>query len=171
MPKLIFDAGPLITSCKFSAVGKLVIDHLLACYDITISHSVQQEVVTAGATYRDAKAAQERIDAGLISVLSPPSNPALETLIAPYKLGKGEQDSLLLLGHPDLKHATLVVDDHLAYLVGDRLQLHKRFLLDVLITATIDGTLTNNVAIDIVKSIQTRYPLAFVAHTLLLLEQ
>ena len=58
MRKLIFDAGPLITACRFVAAGQIVIDHLLAACDITIASSVRDEVVVAGKRYPDAKIAQ-----------------------------------------------------------------------------------------------------------------
>lgn len=169
--KLILDAGPLITICKFSTAGQLVIDHLLKSCKITVTESVRAEVVIAGSRYADAQVAQERLDQGQIAVLSPPTVPDLKALLAPYGLGDGEQDSILLTEHGDLQDAILVIDDHLAYLVSDRLGRRKRFLLDVIADLAADGALDKGVAADIVSSIQTRYPTAFVEHTLLLLRR
>ena len=168
MTKLIFDAGPLITSCKFSVAGQLVIDHLLPHCEITIAASVRDEVVIAGDRYPDAQAARQRIDQGQIVVLSPSPAPALETLITPYSLGDGERESILLAAASD---ATLVIDDHLAYLVSDRLGQHKRFLLDILSDLAAVKDLDKQLAIDIVQAIRSRYPVAFVEHTLLLLRR
>jgi len=170
LTKLIFDAGPLITTCKFSVAGRLVIDHILNYGEIAVATSVRDEVVVAGAHYPDAWAARQRIDRGQIVVLAPPSNPALEVLLAPYGLGDGERDSILLIGHADLQGATLVMDDHLAYLVSDRLGLRKRFLLDVIADLGA-GKLEPGLAVSIVQAIRTRYPPAFVEHTLLLLRR
>jgi hypothetical protein len=51
-------------------------------------------------------------------------------LITSYNLGNGERVCILLaVVTPD---ATSVIDDHLAYLVGDHLGQRKRFLLDIL---------------------------------------
>ncbi len=169
--KLIFDAGPLITVCKFSAAGQLVIDHLLNHCRISIATSVRDEVVVAGKRYPDAQVAQKRIDAGQIAVLSPPSNPPLETLIGPYKLGAGEQDSIRLAEHTAMHNAILVIDDHLAYLVSDRLGQQKHFLLDIIANLVETTKLNRKLAVDIVQSIHTRYPPAFVEHTLLLLRR
>jgi hypothetical protein len=171
MRKLIFDAGPLITTCKFSVAGRLVIDHLLDHCAIAVAESVRAEVVVAGASYPDAQAAQQRLDEGRITALSPPAAPELEELLAPYSLGDGERDSILLSEHAELRDVTLVIDDHLAYLVSDRLGRQKRFLLDVIADLANAGTLDRGVAADIVHAIQSRYPPAFVEHTLLLLRR
>lgn len=171
MNKLIFDAGPLITACKFSVGGRLVVDHILDHCEITVATSVRDEVVIAGVRYLDAQAAQKRIDEGQIAVLLPLSDPALEALVAPYGLGDGEQDSILLAGHADLGNATLVIDDHLAYLVSDRLGQRKRFLLDVIADLADVEKLDRELATKVVQAIRTRYPPAFVEHTLLLLRR
>ncbi len=67
--------------------------------------------------------------------------------------------------------ATLVLDDHLAYLVSDRLAVRKRFLLDVIADLTRDGDMDGQTALAIVEAIRSRYPRAFVEHTLLLLKR
>jgi hypothetical protein len=46
-----------------------------------------------------------------------------------YSLGNGKREGILLIAVPDV---TPVIDDHLAYLVGDHLGQRKRFLLDIL---------------------------------------
>jgi hypothetical protein len=171
MDTLIFDAGPLITACKFSAGGQLVIDHVLDHCEVVVATSVRDEVVIAGARYPDAQMAQQRIGQGQIAVLSPPPDPDLETLIAPYGLGDGERESILLTGHTDLEGSTLVIDDHLAYLVSDRLGRRKRFLLDVIVDLVNARKLDRKLAITIVEAIHTRYPPAFVDHTILLLRR
>lgn len=101
----------------------------------------------------------------------PPAIPNLEAVIAIYGLGQGEQDSILLTQHDDLLEATLVLDDHLAYLVSDRLAVRKRFLLDVIAGLVIDGDMDVQTALVIVEAIRSRYPRAFVEHTLLLLKR
>ena len=171
MYSLIFDAGPLITTCKFSVAGRLIIDHFLERCQITVATSVRDEVVIAGNRYPDAGAARQRIDVGRIAVLPPFPDHIVEALIAPYGLGAGEQDSILLAGHPDWKDATLVIDDHLAYLVSDRLGRRKRFLLDVIADLVKLDKLDVRLALSMVQAVRTRYPAAFVEHTLLLLRR
>jgi hypothetical protein len=70
-----------------------------------------------------------------------------------------------------LQDATLVIDDHLAYLVSDRLGRRKRFLLDIIVDLTNAEKLDKELAMDIVNTIRTRYPSAFVEHTMLLLRR
>lgn len=171
MCKLIFDAGPLITACKFSIAGKLIIDYLLECCQITVATSVRDEVVVAGNRYPDSSAARHRISAGKITVTSPQPDLVEVALIAPYGLGVGEVDSIQLGGHPDWKDATLVIDDHLAYLVSDRLGRRKRFLLDVIFDLVRTGKLSAPLAVSMVQAIRVRYPAAFVEHTLLALRR
>jgi hypothetical protein len=171
MCRLILDAGPLITTCKFSVAGRLVIDHLLDECQITVTASVRDEVVLAGNRYPDAHAARERIDAGKIAVVPSPSDPNIRALIAPYGLGAGEMDCILLAGHSDWKDATLVMDDHLAYMVSDRLGQRKRFLLDVIAELAQTNKIADSLAISVIRAIRSRYPPAFVEHTLLMLER
>jgi hypothetical protein len=169
MCRLILDAGPLITTCKFSVAGQLIIDHLLEQCQITVTASVRDEVVLAGNRYPDASAARQRIDAGKIAVVPPPSDPVIRILIAPYGLGAGEMDCIQLAGHSDWKDATLVVDDHLAYLVSDRLGQRKRFLLDVIADLVRANQMADSLAVSVIRAIRSRYPPAFVEHTLLML--
>jgi hypothetical protein len=115
--------------------------------------------------------AQQRIEQDRIAVLSPPESSDLEMLIAPYDLGNGERDTILLAGHADLQGPVLVIDDHLAYLVSDRLGKQKRFLLDVIVDLVKTGRVDGKLAIEIVEAIRTRYPPAFVEHTMLLLRR
>lgn len=103
-------------------------------------------------------------------MLSPPKNPDLEMLIAVYDLGNGERDTILLADQANLHDSVLVIDDHLAYLVSDRLGKQKRFLLDVLIDLVKARKMDKKLAVEIVKAVRARYPPAFVEHTLLVLE-
>lgn len=93
----IFDSGPLITACKFSVAGRLVVDHILDRCQMTVSASVDNEVSIAGNRYPDARAAQQRITNAQIAVVMPPTVPDLEWLMMPYGLGNGERDSILSL--------------------------------------------------------------------------
>jgi hypothetical protein len=122
MCMLILDAGPLITSCKFSVAGKLVIDYLLEQCQIAVAASVRDEM-----------------------------------------------DCIQLAGQPEWKDVTLVMDDHLAYLVSDRLGQRKRFLLDVIADLARADKLADSLAVSMVDAVRSRYPPAFVEHTLLML--
>jgi hypothetical protein len=151
--------------------NRLVIDHLLDHCEVAVADSVRAEVVVAGASYPDAQAAQVRLEQQRIVALSPPFLPDLEELLVLYRLGDGERDTILLSEHADLADATLVIDDHLAYLVSDRLGRQQRFLLDVITDLCTTGIIEKRVAVGIVQAIRSRYPSAFVEHTLLLLKR
>jgi hypothetical protein len=69
---VVFDAGPLITACKFESGGKLVVDHLLSGCRIVIAPSVEEEVAVLGAGYPDGVVAGERIAQGTIQVVPAP---------------------------------------------------------------------------------------------------
>jgi len=69
------------------------------------------------------------------------------------------------------KDALLIVDDHLVYLVSDRLGVPKLFLLDLIVHLVRDGQLTAALGCGMVEAIRTRYPEAFIEHTLLILGQ
>ena len=143
--------------------------YILDLCEVTVAASVSDEVTIAGSRYSDARAAQQRIQNTQIVVVAPPTVPDLERLIAPYALGDGERDSILLTRRPDLLEATVVIDDHLAYLVADRLGARKRFLLDAIADLVRTGGLNRRLAENIVLAIRSRYPNAFVQHTLLLI--
>jgi hypothetical protein len=63
---VFFDAGPIITACKFESLGKLVVDHLLSGCCIMVATSVEEEVAVLGAGYPDGAVAGERIAEGFI---------------------------------------------------------------------------------------------------------
>lgn len=168
---LILDAGPLITSCRFGVANRLIVDHLLDLCRIAIARSVYDEVVIAGSRHPDAAAARHRVESGQIVVLPSFSDPQVEILIAPYGLGRGERESILLTGHPDLKDAVLVIDDHLGYLVSDRLGRRKRLLLDVIADLVKLDRLDVRLALDMIHAVRTRYPTAFVEHSVRLLQR
>jgi len=64
MLKLIFDTNALITSCKFYVGGLPVIKYIAERCEIIISHSVIEEVVSAGGRYPNAVVAKELIREG-----------------------------------------------------------------------------------------------------------
>jgi predicted nucleic acid-binding protein len=163
----IFDAGPLITVCRFSVRGRLVIDHLLAHCQIIVPQAVQREVIVVGERYADAKEAKRRIALGTIKVAMPiPAPASLEKALRLYELGDGECQAILLAYQMG---ACLVIDDYLGYLVSDRLGIQKRFLLDLLVRLTEEARLDQSLAWEIADAVRPRYTRAMVEHTLLML--
>ncbi|MEK7327293.1 MAG: hypothetical protein AAB217_18770 [Chloroflexota bacterium] len=166
----IFDAGPLITLCKFQVQGQPAIDLILEACDITIPAAVQAEVVIAGSRYPDAKVAQERLVARRIQVATSAADASLAEILALYNFGDGEREAISLAIEWENRGTVLVVDDHLAYLICDRLRAPKIFLLDLVAQLCRDKHLGFEIGVDLINAIASRYPKAFVQHTLLLLK-
>ena len=165
--KVVFDAGPLITSCKFTVRGRLILDFVLDGGFVAIPTAVYDEVMRAPMRFADAREARQRVDAGKIQVVAPQLDPSIQTILNLYRLGDGEQQAILLMRQQD--YTALIVDDHLAYLVADRLHVSKRFFLDLIVGLQQAGQLDITDAKAIVAAVRPRYPPAFVEHTLRML--
>jgi len=166
---VVFDAGPLITACKFESQGKLVIDHLLAECRIMISSSVEEEVAVLGAGYPDGLAAGERIVQGAIQVESVATRKWTRHL-ADYALGNGEKDSIELCGQVE-KVEALVTDDYLAFVTVIRLGLKAWMLPDLVLELVRRGSLTTELAEAILKAIRPRYRAGVIEHSLVYLQE
>lgn len=164
----IFEAGPLISSCKYAVENRKVIDFLTPLVSIMIPAAVHQEVVIAGSRYPDAAVAQQRVNVGSITVETPQLNPDLAMSLSLYELGKGETEAILLTAEKMVQSASivLVVDDILAYVVCDRMKINKVLFLDFLLMLTEERMLDIKATADIVRAVRSRYPKSFVDHTL-----
>ena len=62
---MIFEAGPLITSCRFQVGEKRpIIDFVLDFCEVIITPSVKREVIDEGFRYPDAVLAGQRVKRG-----------------------------------------------------------------------------------------------------------
>jgi predicted nucleic acid-binding protein len=165
---VIFDAGPLITACKFKTQGKLVIDHLTNKCQIIIPPSVEEEVAILGANYADGIVAGERIARGEIQVSSL-TKYQWEQYFSNYHLGKGEKDSIELCRQTD--SGILITDDYLAFIVAVRLGLKTRMLPDLVSDLAEINKLTLETATSIIKNIRPRYQVGIIEHNLLRLKE
>lgn len=161
---VVFDASPLITTCKFEAAGKLVIDHLLTGCEVLISPAVEDEVAILGARYPDGVVAGERIADGRIPVVHVKTR-RWERHLGGYAMGHGERESINLCGQePDIE--ALVTDDHLAFIAATRLGLKVWMLPDLVVGLMSRGLLTVEVARAILEVIRPRYRAGVVEHSL-----
>ena len=165
----IFDAGPLITACKFESQGKMVIDHLLSGCCIAIAPRVEEEVAVLGAGYPDGVAAGERIAQGAIQVVPVVARKWAQHL-ADYALGDGEKDSIELCGQVESVQA-LVTDDYLAFVVATRLGVKAWMLPDLVLELTERGSLAVEAAKAILKVIRPRYRVGVIEHSLVRLQE
>jgi len=166
---VVFDAGSLITACKFESQGKLVVDYLLSGCNIVIAPSVEEEVAVRGAGYPDGVVAGERIAQGLIQVVLVAARKWARHL-AGYALGDGEKDSIELCGQVEDVEA-LVTDDYLALVVATRLGLKAWMLPDLVLELTEGGNLTVEVAEAILKMVRPRYHAGVIEHSLVRLQE
>jgi predicted nucleic acid-binding protein len=165
---VIFDAGPLITACKFMVQGKLVVDYLLPKCQIMIPSAVEEEVAILGASYSDGIAAGERIAKGEIQVV-----PVMERRwarhLASYALGKGELDSIELCKNAEAE--ALVTDDNLAFIVATRLGLKACMLPDLVAELAKRRELEIKIAKNIMEVIRPRYRIGVIEHNIVRLQE
>jgi len=166
---VVFDAGHLITVCKFESQGKLVVDHPLSGCCIVITPGVEEEVAVLGAGYPDGVVAGERIAQGVIQVMPAPARRWARHL-ADYALGDGEKDSIELCGQAEEVEA-LVTDDYLAFVTATRLGLKAWMLPDLVLELTERGSLTIEVAEAILEVIRPRYRVGVIEHSLVRLQE
>ena len=161
---VVFDAGPLITACKFEVEGNLVVDHLLTDCRVLISPSVEEEVAILGARYPDGVAAGERIADGRIQVVRVSAR-RWDRHLYGYALGDGERDSIELCGQ-DSKVQALITDDHLAFLAATRLGLGVWMLPDLVVELMSRKLLTSRLARAILEEIRPRYRAGVIEYSL-----
>lgn len=164
MLTVVFDAGPLITACKFETLGKLVIDHLLSGCRIAIAPSVEEEVAVLGASYPDGVVAGERIAQGGIQVV-PVAERRWARHLTDYALGDGERDSIELCGQAEEVEA-LVTDDYLAFVAATRLGLKAWMLPDLVVELAERESLSVGLPEAILETIRSRYHVGVIEHSL-----
>jgi len=169
MLKLIFDTNALITSCKFYVSGLPVIKYIAERCEIIISHSVNEEVVSAGGMYPNAVVAKELIREGKIGV----KNVSFwdYDVLDRYNLGKGEKESIVLAVEMGGEVDFIVTDDRLAYVVIDRMSIKKLLFLDLIVELVERNLMDLELAKAIINAIGLRYPEGFIYHTLKILER
>lgn len=167
MLTVVFDAGPLITACKFETLGKLLIDHLLTGCCIIIAPKVEEEVAVLGASYPNGVAAGERIARGTLQVM-PVVEPKWTRHLAAYALADGERDSIELCGKGV---EALVTDGYLAFIAAVRLGLKAWMLPDLVVELAERGNVTVEVAEAILQAVRSRYHAGVIEHSLVRLRE
>ena len=163
MLTVVFDAGSLITACKFEVEGRRVIDHLLPGVQVIISSKVKEEVAVSGARYPDGMAAGERIARGDIQVQSL-ITPKWSQYLTEYTMGQGELESIELCGQ--LTVDALITDDYLAFVASTRLGLRTWMFPDLVVEAANIHAFSPAVARAILNVIRPRYRKGVIAHRL-----
>jgi predicted nucleic acid-binding protein len=99
-------------------------------------------------------------------VTMPPDN-----VMALYGLGRGEQAAMALAFILKTEIDYVVLDEKLAYIVCDRLNLPKLFFLDLVLKLVEHGTLSKEIGREIIQVVTPRYSTGMVAHSLQILEK
>jgi hypothetical protein len=162
--KVVFDASPLITACKFQAAGRPVIDHLIEGCQIVIPPRVEEEVAILGAAYPDGVLAGHRIAGGSIQVVTL-GEPRWSERLAAYAIGAGERDAVELytmLGDAE----ALVSDDYLAFIAATRLGVRTWMLPDLVTQIVQRNYLPRDTARVILLAIRNRYRTGVIEHSL-----
>ena len=166
--RIIFESGPLITSCKFQVEGKPIVDLILDFCEIVIPPSVKREVIEEGYRYPDSIIAKERSNQGRIVVKN--LSGSQDRILKMYKLGDGEREAIQLYQEQRDSPDYLVIDDNLAYIVSDRLRLKKIFLLDLVLELVKRDKIKKDSARKIIEVVRSRYSEGFIEHSLEMLK-
>lgn len=166
--RVIFEAGPLITSCKFQVGERPIVDSVLDFCEVIISPLVKREVIDEGFRYPDAVLAGQRVKQGRIVVKGPLS--VWDRILRAYKLGDGEIESIRLFQESRGRVDYLVIDDNLAYIVSDRMGLRKIFFLDLILELVKRTKLDGDTARKIIEVVRPRYSEGFIEHSLEILK-
>jgi predicted nucleic acid-binding protein len=165
---VVFDAGPLITACRFAVEGRLIVDYIAqACY-ILIAPSVEEEVAVRGAGYPNGLAAGERIVRGDIQVV-PLRTRRWTAHLAGCALGDGERDSIELCAQTNAE--ALVTDDYLAFVTATRLGLRAWMLPDLIVQLVRPGGLSAPMAKMMLEVIRPRYRKGVIEQSMAQLEE
>jgi predicted nucleic acid-binding protein len=165
---VIFDANALITACKFSLEGEVLIDLLRKHCQIRIPQSVAEEA-TRNPQYPDAQIAAARVANGSLHVEAPTTS--APSFLKAYHLGQGEVDAICLyLSRPD-EVDLLITDDLRTYLVCSRMGITVRILPDLIVELARNSRLTKPQATRIIEVTRSRYSDGIVAHSRALLEE
>jgi predicted nucleic acid-binding protein len=94
-----------------------------------------------------------------------------DNVMALYSLGRGEQAAIALAFMLKTEIDYVVLDEKLAYIVCDRLNLSKLFFLDLLLQLVGQGSLSEEIGRQMIQVITPRYSAGMVAHSLRILEK
>ena|SRR5579859_5056555 len=163
---VLLDSSPLITVCKFTVIGRPMIEHLLEVAAVNVTQKVADEVAALTRPEPDAAVARRLIRAGQIVILDAPEEPNIHEFYALQ-----ETDCTVIRLGLTLENAITVLDDHDAFLIANHYGLKPMFLLDLLVLLVRHEGLDSQVAQTMVESAERRYSPAFIAHTIARLEE
>jgi tetrahydromethanopterin S-methyltransferase subunit G len=170
--KLIFDSSALIPTSKYTVGKKRICEYLIEYVEIHIPSSVKNETVVHPDKFPSEATLQALISQGKIIVDSvQATTDEAKKILSGYTLGPGEQDAILLYLQNQQEFDTLIIDDYVAAMVCQRLQIDSMLLLDLFVQLGRKGKIPRDLAIKMICNVAPRYNLGFIKHSLLMLDE
>lgn len=164
--KVIFDSSALIPAIKYAVEEKCLGEYLAACVEIHIPPAVQRETVVnpekfSGAAMLQALISQKKIFVDAVAPIA-----QTEEILSGYKLGRGEQEAILLYLQNQQKFDAVILDDYVATIVCRRLQIGSMLLLDLIVRLEQERLMPHDLAVAMITKVASRYIRGFVEHSL-----
>lgn len=167
--KLVFDTCSLITVSKFEVNNKLILDYILEIADIHIPEEVYLEAVKGYNNYQDAKEIKLRVDDRKIHVHEVMWDKTVFKELEDYNIGLGEKE-LILLFEKNKNFDYAIIDDFLACIICKRFEVDYLLLLDLIVLCVQKNLLPNELALQMINAIKSRYDNGFINHTISMLK-
>jgi hypothetical protein len=167
--KVIFDSSALIPTIKYAVEEKCLCEHLAECVEIHIPPAVQRETIVnpekfSGAAMLQALISQKKIFVDAVAPIT-----QTEEILTGYKLGRGEQETILLYLQDQGKFDAVILDDYVATIVCRRLQIGCMILLDLIVRLERERLMPHHLAVAMITKVASRYNHGFVEHSLQML--
>jgi hypothetical protein len=164
--KVIFDSSALIPTIKYAVEEKCLCEYLAECVEIHIPPAVQRETVVnpekfSGAAMLQALISQKKIFVDAVTPIA-----AIEEILTGYKLGRGEQEAILLYLQDQQKFEAVILDDYVATIVCRRLEIGSMLLLDLIVRLKQERLMPHELAVAMITKVSSRYIRGFVEHSL-----
>jgi hypothetical protein len=169
MKKVIFDSSALIPASKYALEGKRICEYLADYVEIHIPTAVHDEIVAPPEKFAGEAAIQSLIAQNKIVVEAVQPAAAATEILSGYKLGRGEQEAILLYLQKPGQFDGIIVDDYVAAIVCRRLQIGNMLLLDLIVLLEQERLLPHDLAVAMLVKIAPRYNHGFVEHSLSML--
>ena len=167
--KVIFDSSALIPTIKYAVEEKCLCEYLVECVEIHIPPAVQRETIVnpekfSGAAVLQALISQKKIFVDAVTPIA-----QTEEILSGYKLGRGEQEAILLYLQDQKKFDAVILDDYVATIVCRRLQIGSMLLLDLIVRLERERLMSHDLAVAMITKVASRYIRGFVEHSLQML--
>jgi hypothetical protein len=90
----------------------------------------------------------------------------IEEILSGYKLGRGEQEAILLYLQDQKKFDAVILDDYVATIVCRRLEIGSMLLLDLIVRLERKRLMPHDLAVAMITKVASRYIRGFVEHSL-----